>query len=206
MNYEEKYKKALERAKKLHSEPTGGTERIVCEQIFPELLESEDERMRKEIRDFICWAIDRGSITKEQREQSTSWISWLNKQGECKPNPYSGTSFEYNGHTWGMCARDYGVDILLDCKPIYHFEEQGSQNLANSAKTCNNDEEIWSEKDEKMLNSIMEEIRPVGECPDYPTSEEQEYYYKGQAMIDWLKSLKKRFGCEVNCTTKKNEK
>ena len=36
----------------------------------------------------------------------------LEKQGE--QNPYSGVSFEYNGHTWGMCARDNGVEILMD--------------------------------------------------------------------------------------------
>ena len=36
----------------------------------------------------------------------------LGKQGE--PNPYSGVSFKYNGHTWGMCARDGGVEILVD--------------------------------------------------------------------------------------------
>ena len=40
----------------------------------------------------------------------------LQKQGEQNPNPYSGTSFEYNGHTWGMCARDNGVEILVDGK------------------------------------------------------------------------------------------
>jgi hypothetical protein len=39
-------------------------------------------------------------------------IAWLEKQGE--PNPYSGVSFKYNGHTWGMCARDNGVEILVD--------------------------------------------------------------------------------------------
>ena len=40
--------------------------------------------------------------------------SFVEKQGEQKPNPYSGTSFEYNGHTWGMCARNNGVEILMD--------------------------------------------------------------------------------------------
>ena len=38
--------------------------------------------------------------------------TWLEKQGE--PNPYSGVSFKYNDHTWGMCARDGGVEILID--------------------------------------------------------------------------------------------
>ena len=41
-------------------------------------------------------------------------LDWLKKQGEQKPNPYTGTSFEYNGHIWGMCARDNGVEILFD--------------------------------------------------------------------------------------------
>lgn len=48
----------------------------------------------------------------------------------------------------------------------------------------------WSEEDEKMLNGIIEEIRPFGECPDYPTDEDKEYYYGRTKMIDWLKSLK----------------
>lgn len=52
---------------------------------------------------------------------------WLEKQGEQKPNPYSGTSFEYNSHTWGMCARDNGVDILCDKHIIGHLEKQGEQ-------------------------------------------------------------------------------
>lgn len=32
------------------------------------------------------------------------------------PNPYTGTGFDYNGHHWGMCARDGGVEIIVDGK------------------------------------------------------------------------------------------
>ena len=42
------------------------------------------------------------------------YCKYIEKQGEQKPNPYSGTSFDYDGHTWGMCARDNGVEILFD--------------------------------------------------------------------------------------------
>ena len=42
------------------------------------------------------------------------YCKYIEKQGEQKPNPYSGVSFEYNGHIWGMCARDGGVEILMD--------------------------------------------------------------------------------------------
>ena len=31
-------------------------------------------------------------------------------------NPYSGVSFKYNSHIWGMCGRDGGVEILVDGK------------------------------------------------------------------------------------------
>lgn len=48
----------------------------------------------------------------------------------------------------------------------------------------------WSEEDEKMLNEIIEDVMPVGECPDYPNEEERKYYYEGQEKVDWLKSLK----------------
>lgn len=51
--------------------------------------------------------------------------NWLEKQD--KSNPYSGVSFEYNGHIWGMCARDNGVDILLNKQLFKHLEKQGEQ-------------------------------------------------------------------------------
>lgn len=85
MDYEKKYMEALERAKKLHSEPTGGTERIVCEQIFPELAESEDERIRKEILDYL---VSRGF--------SNEWIAWLEKQGEKALHDYREASGALN--------------------------------------------------------------------------------------------------------------
>lgn len=43
----------------------------------------------------------------------------LEKQGE--QNPYSGVSFSYNGHTWGMCARDNGIEIAMDGIPVRQF-------------------------------------------------------------------------------------
>jgi len=54
----------------------------LMEEIFPELAEAEDSRISKEICDFICWATDRGCITKEQVEKSNSWLAWLEKQGD----------------------------------------------------------------------------------------------------------------------------
>ena len=50
----------------------------VVEKYFPELRESEDERIRKELVDFIYDKTD----TYELREKSNSWLAWIEKQGE----------------------------------------------------------------------------------------------------------------------------
>lgn len=71
-------------------------------------LKDNDERIREALIRFHKSTIDIDGIKGEEI------IAWLEKQDEQKPNPYSGTSFEYNGHTWGMCARDNGVEILID--------------------------------------------------------------------------------------------
>ena len=172
------YDKALERAKEKY--PTCYSPALL-EYIFPELKESEDKEIRKDIisnlkryvncikdgydassaKDFvvkeiekqIAWLEKQGDKSVDididiesmvssykQRLKAQSGIRMennplvnmcltafrhgventleelnlkkLEKQYEC--NPYSGVSFDYNGHTWGMCARDGGVEILVD--------------------------------------------------------------------------------------------
>lgn len=53
MNYEQKYKKALERARKIHSETEFDYEKGMMEEIFPELIEDKSEKIRKELIDYI---------------------------------------------------------------------------------------------------------------------------------------------------------
>lgn len=82
MNYKKAYEEALERAKELHDkhplgEPPTWT---ICEQIFPELRESEDEKIRKEIIDFLRLPHPQ-FVGKRDHEE---WISWLEKQKETK--------------------------------------------------------------------------------------------------------------------------
>ena len=100
------------------------------EEMFPELAELEDERIRKELLEHCKNQAKPYIQTRNKCPQIQSWITWLEKQGS-KTNPYSGISFEYNGHIWGMCARDNGVDILLDKQLFKHLEKQGEQKLAN---------------------------------------------------------------------------
>ena len=102
------YDKAIERAKKLYGN-------VITEEIFSELKESDDEKMRRWIIDDIRYNINNEPLNNsEYKKKAEKAIDWLEKQ--CEPNPYSGVSFKYNGHTWGMCGRDGGVEILVDGK------------------------------------------------------------------------------------------
>ena len=55
-------------------------------------------------------------------------IDWLKKQGE--PNPYSGVSFKYNGHTWGGLVVIQESEFCMNTKIIdwlneNHFDYRG---------------------------------------------------------------------------------
>ena len=121
MNYEEKYKAGLETIQEILDSGSDSIKlsrlKLRLQSVFPELKESEDERIRKEILEYFR-QFDSGEL---RGVDISDWIAWLEKQGD-KTNPYSGVSFEYNGHTWGMCARDNGVDILLDKQLFKHLE------------------------------------------------------------------------------------
>jgi hypothetical protein len=74
------YQKSLEKARELH-EISSPEVRSALEKVFTELVEDEDERIRKDIISFVEQAIDAGYgiISKERKEK---WIAWLKKQGK----------------------------------------------------------------------------------------------------------------------------
>ena len=84
MDYEKAYKHALDLAKQVHDTTISKQQKENIEIIFPELRESEDERIRKELLE---------SFKYQQRESRTDkeWlngiklsevVAWLEKQGE----------------------------------------------------------------------------------------------------------------------------
>ena len=56
------------------------TRQDIFEAIFPELKESEDERIRKSLINYVYCHGDAGDFTKKE------FIAWLEKQGEQKPD------------------------------------------------------------------------------------------------------------------------
>ena len=94
-NYEEKYKKALGRAiaqqeTYIHLGNVSAAKAI--ENIFPELRESEDERIRKELIERFNWELKgaeeqdaAGCSRQKDIAMFKRGLAWLEKQGEQKP-------------------------------------------------------------------------------------------------------------------------
>ena len=71
----------IEEAKRLYK-TANAAQKYVLESLFPELKESEDERIRKEIIEHIKWSEDNQECAKEEMIR---WVAWLEKQGEQRP-------------------------------------------------------------------------------------------------------------------------
>ena len=79
-NYEQKYKKALDNARLMFDAGNNDVKHIVG-QLFPELAESEDEKIRREIINYFkCQTRDEPS----RKDIHNKWISWRERQEGCE--------------------------------------------------------------------------------------------------------------------------
>lgn len=131
------YDEALERAKNLYKDAIDRREYIrakLCEIIFPELKESEDERIRKWLIDWakaVNWS-EQFTVTKEQV------LAWLEKQD----GKYSGgTSKEFAkikeaGYDWNVAKKKlekihkplYEVGNIIGYKSHYYYIKEVVKN------------------------------------------------------------------------------
>lgn len=114
MDYEKKYKEALGWMKSVYPTMTGAVKED-AEHYFPELKESEDERIRKGIIRNLEYLMDRaeGFVKNELKER----IAWLKKQGE---------------HTeWSEEDKKMIINI---CKNLYDYPRVNSPFDNNSFK------------------------------------------------------------------------
>ena len=81
MTYEDKaraYDELLDKAKQIYNKENDVLIKHIIESLFPELRESDDERMRKNLIGYIK-GISKNEVCEETKD---SWIAWLEKQGE----------------------------------------------------------------------------------------------------------------------------
>ena len=152
MDYEKAYNEALKRAEEL-SKKEGLAEgtilhKEVLEYIFPELAESEDEKTRKELIEFVKSHLAGFS-------ECDRFIAWLEKQGEQKSVEYQIdymselTPFE---NTFHSIATKYTQNLQKEeYRQPWYTKERAAEMLCNAMKQ----EPEWSEEDEAMYNRIV---------------------------------------------------
>ena len=94
MNYEKKYKEALERARDMMSYKE--VRREDMEYLFPELKENENEKIRKQIISFL----KEFEYDHYRSLNFSSWIAWLEKQGEQKSSWSEEDESSFLGALW----------------------------------------------------------------------------------------------------------
>jgi len=169
MNIEEKaqrYDEAIERAKdfikgEVHYALRKG-ENIMC-WVFPELKESEDEKIRKECISIIDTWDKSCRLQGDYCEVAPKCIAWLEKQGEQKPIIEMKSAEE----SLGIDSDTYNK-IVDEC--IYGNAEQNH---------------AWSEEDEAKINAL---IGLVEEIKTQPLKRLEDW----DGYVSWLKSLKDR--------------
>jgi hypothetical protein len=184
------YDEALERAKELIAKWSGKNKDFYIEDysyIFPELAESEDERIRKSLIDALKTSKTVGELKfvfpEPTREEC---IAYLEKQKEQKPELYYDKELDNAAREFYLSG---GADSPVDSTglvPIVRMAEFGATWMKERMEK--EQKPAWSEEDVDMLNSCISSIEEA---------KENRYAYKetdGDTSYDheiaWLKSLR----------------
>jgi len=170
MDYEKKYKEALERARAKYAMKDQPIHQDLVD-IFPELAESVDERIRKEIIDFVK---SRGGFKGD-------WIAWLEKQGKQKPAEWSEEDEEI--HRRCICAMRASACGFPE-------EEKFVEQVDNWLKSFKDrvqpqPKQGWCGGDEAHLHSLITHLEQWIERHPNTTGAD----IQGE-NITWLKSLR----------------
>ena len=131
MDYEKRYKEALDRMKSWvkgeHPECFSEAQKA-AEFVFPELKESEDERIRKDCIKYLDWEYQHCSFN-EDKMKIEKCIAWLEKQDEQKPTDK--TELKFNIGDWIVgndgtfkitrYEEEYGYELTGTTGYVAHF-------------------------------------------------------------------------------------
>ena len=174
MNGEQKYNEALERARKEYKthESFNGF-RVMLLHIFPELEESDDERIRKKLLKMFNDMERDESILDEYGLDKLKTIAWLEKQGESvEINPT-----EFDTRLQGTYQTP--DEIIEEC------HQDNADRIIDIITEHGNPSE-WNEVDENECNHILKILNLVAE------EQETKGYNNLIGSVNWLKSIKDR--------------
>ncbi len=179
------YEKILKDA--LNSKATPFEVSSWIEEQFPELKESEDEKIRKSLINYVYCHGDAGDFTKKE------FIAWLKKQGEKKPvlDNALKEAFDKSRKDYSLEekkeASDYSESIIPTSIACGESEEEYMLHKIIEAAyiTGKNSMQnhVWNEEDETKLTTAETFIRNTSLIGNDGIKE---------ATIDWLNDLKNR--------------
>lgn len=213
MDYKKAYQEALERAKYLkeNTDSVGAKDiSYTFEYIFPELRESEDEKIRKEIIEFLIWLKEfrNGGYEPSGKYVIEDMIAWLEKRGDLKllnNEEYQTLPVETLDRLY---AAEKELEQLKQGKQKHSWNEEDREMLDNCLGLiqeidCTKEEQNWlkslkdrvqlqpkqewGEEDEKMFDKLYEILYIYGYSshPEIDLSSNEAIN-----LIYWLKSIK----------------
>lgn len=179
MDYKKRNEEILEKLRTLRDSWASTNNRAAkeIEESIPELIESEDEKIRKEIIDFATKANNGVTSILANNYNFNKWIAWVEKKAEQKtvviiPKFRVGDVIRPKGST-----AEYTIESISgEC---YHGKGWGLH-LSNDDDYELVEQKPWSEEDEDMFKKFVSLI------PQCMTSHSYNEY------INWFKSLKDR--------------
>ena len=208
MDYEEKYKEALERARQIQNTPYTAhwdVMKELVEDLFPELAESENERIRKHLIGVV--ELYYGNTDEQEKKDC---IAWLESQGEqnlansektCK-DEQKPADLKTKAGNWYVCDMEVMNENMVTAfhrDEIYYCPKDGYIDVCGALcevgcldvfrlateKEIPQPKQEWSEEDESHIRYLIEclEHCKKGVSLTMTTPTAQEY-------IDWLKSLR----------------
>ena len=192
MDYKEKYEEALERARMLKNQHPTRSESDLIDAIFPELAESEDERIRKEMVEFLdeVWHLGRNTnFDRWDKADCSDWIAYLEKQkDEAKRQFDLGVQagreealYEMEKHKEQKPAEQiHNEGYVKGVEDAFHRVNEAKVILKKLEKEKHQPAE-WSEEDDDYLSAVKRAV--------------YDYFCEGYAeeLYGWLKALPERF-------------
>ena len=149
MDYKKAYKEALKTAEKYITEYDDETNTVLVN-IFPELAESKDERIRKEMIEVL------GKEAKEFpssviASKANSWISWLEKQREQEfaDNHADNSEHKFKVGDWVMHKETQDTFFIKNIENTYCMENYAGFIENNPIDIVDELSTLWTIQDAK---------------------------------------------------------
>ena len=181
----DKYEEALQKARKLYNgDATNPGRKKWLEEIFPELAESEDDRIRKELIEQVGYLLpdneeydENGHVVPAYNKRIKRYRAWLEKQKRKKPISQEDFDIAKHEALWGE-QKPAGFYFIDQDGKKYYSKEFKWGNIR--VKAVNNEEQKpveWSEEDYIKQRALIDTLQ--GETTCFTTND----------FISWLKSL-----------------